>query len=88
VSIHSEHDREKGARPLIENSSENRYTRGADNFAVTMLDEKDDPKKMTHTRKWIAIVCISSASLCAATASSIVSHPFFLRAGRKFTSIQ
>lgn len=41
-------------------------------YEVTKLDESDDPKNMSLSRKWIAVFTIGSASTCAACASSIV----------------
>jgi hypothetical protein len=50
--------------------------KGQDEFLVTELDEVDDPKAMSTARKWIALLAIGSASLCATCASSIVRYIF------------
>jgi hypothetical protein len=67
----SELGREKGARTM-EKGPQDGYSKEEDKFAVTTLDEMDDPKRMAYARKWIAVICIGSASLCATCASSIV----------------
>jgi hypothetical protein len=45
---------------------------GEDKYAVTTLDEENDPKLMSTVRKWICLAVIGSSSLCAACASSVV----------------
>ncbi|KAH9853814.1 MFS transporter [Lenzites betulinus] len=45
---------------------------GADPYEV-QLDPEDDPKRMPSWRKWVAVIVISCASLCATFASSVAS---------------
>lgn len=47
---------------------------GADPYEV-QLDPEDDPKRMPSWRKWVAVIVISCASLCATFASSVVRLP-------------
>ncbi|KAL1749997.1 hypothetical protein FB107DRAFT_252439 [Schizophyllum commune] len=44
----------------------------ADPFQVG-LDENDDPRRRSNARKWLAVLLISSTSLCATCASSMAS---------------
>lgn len=43
-----------------------------DQYAV-VLEPSDDPQNLSKLKKWIAVLVISSASLCVTCASSIVS---------------
>jgi hypothetical protein len=64
---HGVSDREKGRRDLGHDEPDTK------SFAVTTLDESDDPKNRSLLKKWVAVAIIGSASTCAACASSIVS---------------
>lgn len=41
-------------------------------YLVDTLDAEDDPKQSSTARKWLAVIVISSGSVCATCASSIV----------------
>jgi hypothetical protein len=68
-SNHGPADQEKGPRDVRQRPS---GEKGDDQYAVTTLDEADDPKARTLGRKWVSVAVIGSASMCAACASSIV----------------
>lgn len=42
-----------------------------DKFQV-VLDSSEDPQSLSTLKKWVAVVVISSGSLCATSASSVV----------------
>ena len=57
----------------------------ADSYQV-QLEPEDDPKSLSAWHKWLAVLVISSSSLCATFASSVVcslSHRVLARRSRK-----
>ena len=46
--------------------------RQIDPFEVSHLEREEDPQYLSTARKWIIVICISSAATCVASASSMV----------------
>lgn len=46
--------------------------RQIDPFEVSHLEREEDPQYLSTARKWVIVVCISSAATCVASASSMV----------------
>ena len=63
---------EKESANKIE-SEETQYGSQSVSTTPVELEPHEDPKNMSPFRKWVAVVVISSASLCATCASSMVS---------------
>lgn len=41
------------------------------------LDAEENPQELSLLRRWLAVLCISSASICVTCASSMVRHDYF-----------
>lgn len=75
--------------PTVEGAGEVKQSpskEAIDPYLVT-LEAEDNPQCMSTLRRWVAVLVISSASLCVTCASSVVRVPRTCPACRVYTSI-